>query len=97
MSTQQFEKFNDIVKNIQKPLQDIVELNVKTLQSLSFLQPDDFSAVKKPEDLIEKQMKLAIDNGHKALDYMQKSFEIMEKALVGLAKEGKKVSAEVRK
>lgn len=83
------EKWNEIAKKMQEPFQAIAELNVKTLQGLTTLKPDDLANVKKPEELLEKQMALLVENGHKALDYMQKSFQIIEKAMLSVAKEVK--------
>lgn len=78
-----FEKWTEMAKKMQEPFQAIADLNVKTLRDLSYLKPED---LKKPEELFDKQMHIAIENGHKALEYMQKSFEIIEKAM----KEAKK-------
>lgn len=90
MTQPNFEKFSEMLKKIQEPFQAIAELNVKTLQGLSYIKPEELAHVKKPEDLLEKNINLAVENGHKALDYMQKSFEIIEKAMIGVVKEAKK-------
>ena len=87
---QPFENWSEAVKQVQEPFQAFAELNVKTLQDLIYLKPDELANFKKPEELLERQMNLAIENGHKALDYMQKSFQIVETALQGIAKEVKK-------
>lgn len=54
------------------------------------MKPDELAQVKKPEEMLEKQINLAVENGHKALDYMQKSFQIIEKAMLSLVQEAKK-------
>jgi hypothetical protein len=87
---QPFEKWTEIAKKMQAPFQAIAELNVKTLQGLTYLKPDELATLKKPEELLEKQIGLAVENGHKALDYMQKSFEIVEKAMLSFVQEVKK-------
>lgn len=98
MSQQPFERWHVLMRKMQEPLQDIAELNFKTMQDLSFLRTNELNHIRKPEELLEKQINLAIENGHKALDYMQKSFEIIEKAMTGFVKEGKKsATAEGRK
>jgi hypothetical protein len=84
-----FQKLSDMAKKAQEPLQQIAELNVKTLQSLSYIKPDEFINVRKPEELFEKQIGLAVANGHKALDYLQKSFQIMEKAMLSFVQDTK--------
>lgn len=86
---QPFEKWSEIVKKAQEPFQAIAELNVKTLQSLNYLKPDELANLKKPEEVLEKQINLAVENSHKALDYMQKSFDIVEKAMLSLVEEVK--------
>lgn len=90
MDHQNFEKWSELAKKLQEPFQAIAELNVKTLQGLTYLKPEELSQVKKPEELLEKQMNLAVENGHKALDYMQKSFQILEAAMLEVSKEVKK-------
>lgn len=90
MAQQHFEKWSEMAKKIQEPFQEIAELNIKTLQGLTYIKPEELAHVKKPEDVLEKQIKLAVENGHKALDYMQKSFAILEKAMFNLVREVKK-------
>ena len=92
MNQQNFEKWSEMAKKLQEPFQAIAELNVKTLQGLHYLKPEDLAQVKKPEEMLEKQINLAVENGHKALDYMQQSFQIIEKAMLGLVQEAKKTA-----
>ncbi|MDX1837868.1 phasin family protein [Legionella taurinensis] len=91
-----FEKWSEIAKKVQEPVQAIAELNVKTLQNLSYIKPDELANLKKPEELFDKQMNIALENGHKALDYMQKSFQIIEKAMLNFAKDVKKTEQAVK-
>lgn len=97
MNQQNFEKWSEMAKKIQEPFQAIAELNVKTLQGLSYLKPEELAHVKKPEEMLEKQINLAVENGHKALDYMQKSFQILEKSMLALVQEAKKTATEDKK
>jgi len=97
MSQEYFEKLSAMAKKAQEPFQAIAELNVKTLQGLTYLKPDEFANIKKPEELLEKQIELAVANGHKALDYMQKSFEIIEKSMLSMAKETKTKATDTKK
>lgn len=89
-----FEKWSEMAKKMQEPFQAIAELNVKTLQGLNYLKPDELANLKKPEELLEKQINLAVENGHKALDYMQKSFQIIEKAMLSIVQEVKEKADE---
>lgn len=73
------EKITEEITKAQKPLQEMAELNVKTLQSFNYLKPEDLTRIKKPDELFEKQLSLTIENGQKALEYMKQSFQIMEK------------------
>lgn len=81
MNERYLEQWTEIAKNIQRPFQAILELNVKTLESFKYLKPEDLAKIKNPEELLEKQVNYAIENGHRALDYFQRSFEIFEQIL----------------
>ena len=87
MDQEYLEKMSDMMKKAQEPLHAIAELNMKTLQSYAYIKPEELSKVTKPADLLEKQLELAMVNGHKALDYMQKAFQIVEKAMLSCSQE----------
>lgn len=89
MNQEYFEKISDAVKKTHEPIQAMAELTMKTLQSYSYIKPEEFSNIKKPEEFIEKQLEIAVANGHKALDYLQKSFQIIEQVMLSFAKETK--------
>ena len=86
---QPFEKLSEMASRLQAPIQALTELNVKTIQGLTFIKPDDLTNLKKPEQLIEKQISAAVENGHKTLDYVQQSFEILEKAMLSFVQDVK--------
>lgn len=91
MNTQQnFERWAEMARKLQEPFQAITELNVKTLQGITYIKPEELAAIKKPDELLEKQINLVVANGHKALDYLQQSFQIIEKAMLGIVQEAKK-------
>ena len=94
MDQEYFTKLSEMAKKAQEPLQAIIELNVKTLQSLSYLRPDELTAIKKPDELLEKQLQLGLENGHKGLDYLAKSFQIIEKAMQSCLKDAKKTKVD---
>ena len=87
---QPFEKLSEIASRLQAPFQALTELNVKTIQGLTFVKPEDLTNLKKPEQLIEMQINAAVENGHKTLDYVQESFEIIEKAMLSFVQDVKK-------
>ena len=89
---QGFEKWGAVAKKIHEPLQAMAELNVKTLQGMNCLKAEDLLQAKKPEELLEKQINLAVENGHKVLDYMQKSFQIVEKSMLEIVHAAKKTA-----
>jgi len=97
MQYQNYEKWSEVAKRMQEPFQAMTELNIKTLQGLDYLKPEDLTHIKKPEELFEKQVNVLVQNGHKTLDYMQKSFQILEKAMMGFVQESKKAAANVAK
>ena len=92
MNHEYFEKFSDMAKKAQEPLQDLVELNIKTAQSVAYLKPEELAKIKKPEELFEKQVELAVENSKKALDYLEKSMKIMEKSMHVALDESKKAA-----
>ncbi|KTD07769.1 hypothetical protein [Legionella jamestowniensis] len=81
--------WTNMMSRMQRPLQAMMELNTRTLQNISYLKPEDFSKIRKPEELLEKQMNVFVENAHKALDYMQKSFSIFEESLLSVSREVK--------
>lgn len=89
MQNEYFEKMSEMIKKAQEPFQAIAELNVKTLQNFTFIKPEEFARIHKPEEIVEKQLELAVSNGHKALDYMEKSFQIIEKAMLSCMQQSK--------
>lgn len=89
--------WTSLMNQMQRPLQEIMELNAKTLQNLNYMKPEDLSKIRKPEDLMEKNLAIFVENGHKALDYWQKTFSIIENSLVSFSKEVKDKTEEVRK
>ena len=94
MNQPNFDKLGEMAKKLQEPFQALAELNVKTLQGFKYIKPEELAHVKKPEEFLEKQIELAVENGHKALDYMQKSFQIIEKTMLTLVQEAKKAAEE---
>lgn len=70
---------------LEQPLKELMELNMRALQSFSYISPIDLFNVSKPEELLEKNMELLIQNGHRSLDYMQNMFSIMERNWLNLS------------
>lgn len=97
MPYQNYEKWSDVAKKVQEPFQALAELNIKTLQNLAYIKPEELAQIKKPEELLERQVNVVVENGHKAIDYLQKSFQIFEEAMHGLVQESKKAVAATAK
>lgn len=60
------------------PLQKLMELNIKTMQGFSYMKPGELFSIKKPEELLERNMNMLIRNSHMAIDYMRDTFSILE-------------------
>jgi uncharacterized protein YbjQ (UPF0145 family) len=65
-----------------KPMQDLMELNVKTIQRFSYITPVELLNMRRPEDILQKNMNMMIKNTQTAMDYMQDVFHLLEKNLL---------------
>jgi hypothetical protein len=83
-----------MVGEMQKPFQEMLNLNVKTLQGLKYLTFEEMSSLKQPEELLDKQVKIMMNNSHMILDYMAQSFQLSEYALLSLSKQFKENSVQ---
>lgn len=78
-----------MVSEIHKPFQKMLDLNVKTVQGLTYLTIEEMSSVKQPGELLDKQVKLMMKNSHMILDYMAESFQLLEYALLSISNQFK--------
>lgn len=83
---QHLESWKELYSQFQKPFDEVIALNVKTFQKMAYLKPDELKELKKPEDILDKNISLLIKNGHLALDYMQQVLHIMESNLLNMTK-----------
>lgn len=97
MNKEYFEQLSDMAKKAQEPFQALAELNVKTLQGFTYLKPDELVNIKKPEELLEKQIEMIFANSRKALDYMEKSSQILEKTMFSMLQDVKTKVEETKK
>lgn len=88
---EQMEQWKNSVRSFQQPLQDLMALNLKTLQNMSYLKPEQLSKLQRPEDLLEQNINVFIENSHKTLNYMQEAFHIFEKHMLSVASNAKKI------
>lgn len=75
------------------PFQELIDLNIKTIQSMSYIKPEELTKIQKPEELMERNMNMLIQNSHKALEYVHHTFDILERHwshVSGDLKEGSK-------
>ena len=70
---------------LEKQMQELIELNMKTLQNFSYLNPTELLTTLKPEAVLEKQMNVFIQNSRKTMDYMRDMFNLMEKNWLNLS------------
>lgn len=78
---QQFfqQQTNRLSDSFEKPVKELMDLNAKTLQSLAYMTPKELLTMRKPEDIMERNMQMMIANGQIALAYVHNMFGIMEK------------------
>ncbi|RAP37811.1 hypothetical protein B1207_02130 [Legionella quinlivanii] len=79
-------QLNQFARQIQKPMEEMMQLNIKTLQSFQAFKPENLQKIERPEMIWERQIFALIDSGHKWLDYVEKSYEISERAMLQLLK-----------
>ena len=70
---------NRDVHMIEKPLKEIMDLNLRTLSTLKYLNPADLLSSRDPGSIIERNVDMVIQNSLKTMDYFQNIFEIAEK------------------
>ncbi len=75
----QQKNMNPFADSLEKPVKELMDLNMKALQSFSYLKPNEMLLMRRPEEMMEKNLEVLIENSHTALAYMQNMFDIMEK------------------
>lgn len=89
MNKAYLDKWSELTQSLHEPWQAMMTLNLQTLQEMDVFKPEQAINIKKPEQLLEKQLEIAISNGHKAVEYMQKSLDIFEKTMTTLIQANK--------
>lgn len=85
-----FEKWRETFTKLQEPLHEMAVLNIKTLESLTYLKPENLKDINNPEKLVNMQINIAFSNAHRLLDYIQGSFQIMEQVVLSVIPEAKR-------
>jgi hypothetical protein len=67
-----------VFSGMEIPLQKLMELNIKTIQGMSYFKTSELMNLKKPEDLFVRNMNVLIQNSQMALNYMKDTFSILE-------------------
>ena len=72
------ENWSKLCQSMGKPLMDLTELNIKTLNNITknTSTPEEMAQVKKPEDMMAVQTKLFNNACVEATKYHQKAMEI---------------------
>ena len=91
-----FTQFTDFAKKAQQPIQSLLELNLQTLRNFKFIRPEELSGLKKPEDLMEKQIELTLENSQKAINCMEESLKIYGEVLRTYLKSSAKMETKVK-
>ncbi|MGC1183169.1 hypothetical protein [Legionella sp.] len=68
--------------SLEKPIHELMALNMRTLQNLSYIHLSDWLNIHNPEKLLEMNVDAWIQNGHHMLDYWQEAYSIMEKSML---------------
>jgi acyl carrier protein phosphodiesterase len=76
-----YEKYSESWSKLQEPMQDFVRLNTEAFKRFQAIKPEEFTKITRPDEFWSKSMELAVANGEKAIDYMQQSLQIMQKAM----------------
>lgn len=50
----QTKNLNTLLQSVEKPIQDLLDLNFKTLKTVSYVTPIELFNVLKPEEILEK-------------------------------------------
>lgn len=74
----------NIPGHIQRPVQELIALNFRTLQNFSYLRPEELNNVRQPQEILEKNVAVFFENGFNTLSYFQQAFSIFEKHLLSL-------------
>jgi hypothetical protein len=64
---------------LEKPIQDLMELNIRTMQNLSYVHLLDLFGPHNPNELLDLNVGTILQNGHQILDYFEEACHIMEK------------------
>lgn len=69
------------VNPMGKPMKELMDLNLRTLQNFKFLNPIELLQSGAPDKVLEKNVDVMVQNGHNTLDYLQHVFLIMENSM----------------
>lgn len=91
MPREYFDRFSDMARKFQGPMQELMRLNIETLQNVTYLKPDELLNIKNPENLLSKQVDIMFGNLHKSLDYWQNVLTIGERTAHSYFEEARNV------
>ena len=74
----------NVPDHIQRPIQELITLNFRTLQNFSYLRPEELNNLRQPQEILQKNVAVFFENGYKTLSYFQQAFSIFEKHLLSL-------------
>ncbi|AYK03139.1 hypothetical protein [Legionella sainthelensi] len=80
---------------LSRPIQQLMELNQKALSNFSYIEPQEFTQIRNPQALLEKNMHIFIGNGHASLEYLHQLFNIMEDAWTDIYRETREKAKDV--
>lgn len=97
MNQQYLNQLEEMTRHMQRPLQELINLNLQTWKELKLLKSDEITQFKKPEELWEKQVSMVIENGHLAINYLRESLELFNRLLLSLSQDSQQTAKSVLK
>lgn len=100
MQQEHFEQWTRACQTMNKPITDLSQLNATTLSDIyseSSIWMNELAKAKRPEDLMNAQVKLAMKANSMMMEYVQQAVSIMTSATTDMSKNYSNYSNEVVK
>lgn len=81
MNDMYLKQWSVLTRHWQKPLDNILNLNLKTLKKLKFVKGTELMSAPSPEEIWIKNFNYSIENGHEILNYIEECYKIFNQYL----------------
>jgi hypothetical protein len=78
----QQKNLNPLTGSLERPVKELMDLNIRALQSISYFTPTELLNMRKPEEMMEKNLEVFLENSHQALTYMHNVLGLVERNLL---------------